>query len=365
MNKLNMISAILKFINGRNKSREDLEDIINYTTDPAKTEGGNLVRTLGCSRSDPLRDIENNKMAWHKEGKQYEHFVLAFPPNGNQHSAEEILRITSEIVDTVYPEYMAVISVHTDSLILHAHVVLDALNAVTGKKFSQGTGDLNRVKQKTNSMLQAAGFEIIRMSANDFVDHTDYSHVKGFDFLELDESAFITEQDMKSIDYDDKMINDRYYDDIWDGCMWPASYHSYSEGGYNMSTTMQESFNAPTPQQVEETELALTETTVPTVTSSPCYPNTSVVTGPTFRIKGNAHSDFTGLSELAAQTTAFAQEHQLKAANLALAMQTKAQESGHPTNVAVIAGPIFDIDLCGGDNSPQLYYGDDGEPYYE
>ena len=132
-----------------------------------------------------------------------------------------------------------------------------------------------------------------------------------------------------------------------------------------MSTTMQESFNAPTPQQVEETELALTETTVPTVTSSPCYPNTSVVTGPTFRIKGNAHSDFTGLSELAAQTTAFAQEHQLKAANLALAMQTKAQESGHPTNVAVIAGPIFDIDLCGGDNSPQLYYGDDGKPYYE
>ena len=240
MGNLNMISAILKFINGRNKSREDLEDIINYTTDPAKTEGGNLVRTLGCSCSDPLRDIENNKMAWHKEGKQYEHFVLAFPPNGNQHSAEEILRVTSEIVETVYPEYMAVISVHTDSLILHAHVVLDALNAVTGKKFSQGPGDLNRVKQKTNSMLQAAGFEIIRMSANDFVDHTDYSHVKGFDFLELDESAFITEQDMKSIDYDDKMINDRYYDDIGDGCMWPASYHSYSEGGFNMSTTMQE-----------------------------------------------------------------------------------------------------------------------------
>ena len=87
-----------------------------------------------------------------------------------------------------------------------------------------------------------------------------------------------------------------------------------------MSTTMQESFNEPTPQQVEETGLTLTETTVPTVTSSPCYPNTSVVTGPTFRIKGNAHSDFTGLSELVAQTTAFAQEHQLKAANLALAM---------------------------------------------
>ena len=204
MSKLNMMAAILKFINGRNNNREDLSDIINYTTDPAKTEGGKLVSTLGCSRSDPVRDIENNKLAWHKEGKQYEHFVLACPPNGNQHTAEEILRITSEIVDTVYPDFMAVISVHTDSLILHSHVVLDSLNAVTGKKFSQGPGDLNRVKQKTNSILKAHGFEIIQASANDFVDHTDYSHVKGFGFLELDEGAFfeggelITEISQKS-----------------------------------------------------------------------------------------------------------------------------------------------------------------------
>ena len=35
------------------------------------------------------------------------------------------------------------------------------------------------------------------MSANDFVDHTDYSHVTGFDFLELDEKEFITETDMQ------------------------------------------------------------------------------------------------------------------------------------------------------------------------
>ena len=63
------------------------------------------------------------------------------------------------------------------------------------------------------------------------------------------------------------------------------------------------------------------------------------------------------------QTAAFAQEHQLKAANLALAMQSKAQEMNLLTNVSIIAGPIFDIDLCGGDNSPQLYYRDDSEAY--
>lgn len=359
MRKFDFTSSILRFVNGRNNTSSFLRDQVEYITDQVKTDGGTLVTTQGCSKKDTLADMLTNKMLHQKtHGSQGVHFVLSCPTNGDAKSPADLLKVTQEIVRTVYPDYLAVIAVHTDSKVIHSHVVLDAVNAATGKKFSQGPADLNRVKQKANNILKAHGFEIIRMSTNDFVDHTDHSSEEGFDFLELDESAFITEQDMKSIDLDDEIINDRYYDNIWDGSMWPASNHSYSEGGYNMSTTMQESFSEPTPQQVEEIGLTLTEPTVPTVTSSPCYPNTSLVTGPTFRIKGNAHSDFTGLSELVAQTTAFAQEHQLKAANLALAMQTKAQESGHPTNVAVIAGPIFDIDLCGGDNSPQLYYGD-------
>ena len=369
MDKLNMISAILKFINGRNKSREDLEDIINYTTDPAKTEGGNLVRTLGCSRSDPLRDIENNKMAWHKEGKQYEHFVLAFPPNGNQHSAEEILRITSEIVDTVYPEYMAVISVHTDSLILHAHVVLDALNAVTGKKFSQGSGDLNRVKQKVNGILKANGFEIIRMSSNDFVDHTDYSQAKGFDFLELDETELISERDVQSVCVSAEIIGTDGCLNNWSVCSLDTPIPYYSSGGFiAMNTTKHE---VPAAQQPENptqntTAITLTEQAVPTAAAPSYFPTTTVVTGPTFRIMGTPKSDLSGLGELVTQSTAFAQEHQRDAANLALAMQVKAQEIGHPTNVSVIAGPVFDIDLTPHLSTRYCVLGDDGvEPYEE
>lgn len=77
-------------------------------------------------------------------------------------------------------------------------------------------------------------------------------------------------------------------------------------------------------------------------------PNTTVVTGPTFRIRGNENSNFAGLGELVEQTTAYAQEHQRESTNLALAMQQYGQQTGYPSNVAVIAGPIFDIDLTGG-----------------
>ena len=108
------------------------------------------------------------------------------------------------------------------------------------------------------------------------------------------------------------------------------------------------SSNDSMPQQTQEFS-----TPVPTVESVPTtvettvnsYPNTNVVTGPTFRIKGTPESNFAGFNELVEQTTAYAQEHQREAANLALAMQQYGQQNGYPSNVSVYAGPIFDIDL--------------------
>lgn len=45
-------------------------------------------------------------------------------------------------------------------------------------------------------------------------------------------------------------------------------------------------------------------------------------------------------------------------ANLALAMQQYGQQSGYPSNISVIAGPIFDIDLTGSMISPPQNYDD-------
>ena len=119
----------------------------------------------------------------------------------------------------------------------------------------------------------------------------------------------------------------------------------------------------PETQQPQETLApVLIEQAVPTATVPSRYPTTTVVTGPTIRIKGTPQSDFSGLGELMTQTTAFAQEHQREAANLALAMQVKAQECRHPTNVTVVAGPIFDIDLCNRfEHEDDVVYGDYGD----
>lgn len=344
MNKLNAMAAILKFINGQNDSRQYLQGAYEYITDPAKTDDGKLIATHGCSKEQPIKDILANKRLHNKTGgKQGEHFVLAFPPSGSDRSPAEILNVVSNIVATVYSENMAIIAVHTDSRFIHSHVVLDSVNAVTGRKFSQSPSDLNRVKQKTNNILKKHGFEIITASANEFVDHTDYSNVEGFEFLELDESDLIAEANVGEIrSYIDNTFNS------FNNWGYSDCYSTNYFGGNTMYTNnthvpcvpQTQEFPAPTP----------TVETVPTMTEMPknSLPNTTVVTGPTFRIRGNENSNFAGFNELVEQTTAYAQEHQRESTNLALAMQQYGQQTGYPSNVAVIAGPIFDIDLTGG-----------------
>ena len=172
MSESNTFAAILKFINGRNDSKEYLQGLCEYITDPAKTDNGNLVATQGCSKNHPLEDMLRNKLLHNKtHGKQGEHFVFALAPCGENKSPLEVLSVVKEIVATVYPENIAIIAGHTDSKHLHFHVALDAVNAVTGRKFSQGPADLNRVKQKANNILKKHGFEKIRQLITDEITH--------------------------------------------------------------------------------------------------------------------------------------------------------------------------------------------------
>ena len=372
MSKPNTFAAVLKFINGRNNNKEYLQGVYDYITDSAKTDNGNLVATHGCSKNHPLEDMLRNKLLHNKtHGKQGEHFVLALAPCGESKSPLEVLRVVKEIVSTIYPENMAIIAGHIDSVYLHFHVVLDAVNAVTGRKFSQSPSDLNRIKQKANNILKKNGFELITASANEFVDHTDHSKEEGFNFLELDESTFITEATVEEISSftDSVSLTNTILFSGWD---YPSCDNKKYYGGNSMNnvnytpympvttpTVANVSSNDSMPQQTQEfsTPVSTVEsvpTTVETTVNS--YPNTNVVTGPTFRIKGTPESNFAGFNELVEQTTAYAQEHQREAANLALAMQQYGQQNGYPSNVSVYAGPIFDIDLTGGMYPPMPSY---------
>ncbi len=367
MSKNDTISAVLKFINGRNDSKEYLQGLFNYITDPVKTDNGNLVLTHGCSKKHPLEDILANKKLWHKtHGKQGEHFVLALATCGENKSPLEVLSVVKEIVATVYPENIAIIAGHTDSKHLHFHVALDAVNAVTGRKFSQGPADLNRVKQKANNILKKHGFEIITASANDFVDHTDYSNEVGFDFLELDESQFITESRLEKISaFTDSVSIEGTIESIsswdYDDCDTPNYFGGYIMNNYFAPPVPQtQAMHATTPT-VEAVPATTYEAVPAACGNTNNYPNTNVVTGPIFRIKGNQNSNFEGLTSLVKEAVSDAYEHLHDNSRLALRMQQYGQQTGHPSNVSVIGSPIFEIDTT----APAGSEYDDDDDYIE
>ncbi len=337
---------LLRFINGRNNNRKFLSDMFGYIIDQSKTENGKYIASNGCSHTHILEDMLANKKLHNKTaGKQGEHFVISFYPDRPEVSNAEILNISAEIAETVYPEYLSVTTLYLDTKVRHTHTLLDSVNAVTGKKFSQSPSALNRVRQKINGILQKHGFEIITASANDFVDCTDYPDVEGFDFLELDESELITESDIDEIsNYTDSVsINNTFNSWNHSDCCSENYF-----GDYNTMNNYK-NYTPCVPQTQELPAPTTTIETVPTTVETPknSYPNTNVVTGPTFRIKGTPSANLAGLDELIAQTTSYAHEHQREASNLALAMQQYGQKNGYPCNVSVIAGPIFDIDLTG------------------
>lgn len=337
---------LLRFINGRNNNRKFLSDMFNYVTDKSKTDNDQYIAANGCSYTHILEDMLANKKLHNKtDGKQGEHFVISFYPDRPEVSNAEILNIAAEIAETVYPEYLSVTTLHLDTKVRHTHTLLDSVNAVTGKKFSQSPSALNRVRQQVNGILQKHGFEIITASANDFVDSTDYSDVEGFNFLELDESELITKSDIDEIsNYTDSIsIINTFNSWGHSGCCSENYF-----GGYNTMNNYK-NYTPCVPQTQELLAPTTTIEAVPTTVETPknSYPNTTLVTGATFRIKGTPSANLAGLDELIAQTTSYAHEHQRESANLALAMQQYGQQSGYLSNVSVIAGPIFDIDLTG------------------
>ena len=200
------------------------------------------------------------------------------------------------------------------------------------------------------------GFEIITASANDFIDHTDYTRIQGFDFLELNESELITASDLAQISAETAAISLDDDDMNYQPGYYPAPANSNYGGFQTMNRYFDDAYfaNVFEDEQTQGCESGPeAPVIVPTQTPTACMsgfpenglPNTAMVTGPTFHLSGSAASVFSELNNLVEETYAYAQEHQREAANLALAMQQHAQQHGYSSNIAVISGPIFDINL--------------------
>ena len=145
------------------KARIDihLEHAINYILQPKKLGKDNLVGGINCLPDMAYEQMKSTKEMFGKTGgRQGYHFVVSLKPGeGTPETMYDIaMRFANEAFNG---EYEGVVAVHTDRDHIHAHIIINSINMVTGYKFQYKNGDWKSYFQPiTNRLCEEYGLYI-------------------------------------------------------------------------------------------------------------------------------------------------------------------------------------------------------------
>lgn len=138
-----------------------LEHSINYILQSKKLGEANLVGGINCLPEMAYQQMKATKQMFGKTGgRQGYHFVISLKPG--EGTPEIVYDIAMRFAEEAFRgEYEAVVAVHTDKNHLHAHIVINSVNMVTGYKFQYKNGDWKAFFQPiTNKLCEEYGLHI-------------------------------------------------------------------------------------------------------------------------------------------------------------------------------------------------------------
>ena len=146
---------------GKGKIDIHLEHAINYILQPKKLGNSNLTGGINCLPDSAYEQMKATKQMFGKAGgRQGYHFVISLKPGeGTPEIMYDIaMRFTEEAFGG---EYETVVAVHTDRNHLHAHIIINSVNMVTGYKFQYHEGDWKyKFQPITNKLCEEYGLHI-------------------------------------------------------------------------------------------------------------------------------------------------------------------------------------------------------------
>ena len=145
------------------KARIDihLEHSINYILQPKKLGEANLAGGINCLPEMAYRQMKATKQMFGKTGgRQGYHFVISLKPG--EGTPEIMYDIAMRFAEEAFAgEYEAVVAGHTDREHLHAHIIINSVNMVTGYKFQCRDGDWKyKFQPITNKLCEEYGLHI-------------------------------------------------------------------------------------------------------------------------------------------------------------------------------------------------------------
>ena len=141
--------------------RGGLAQAIAYVVNGDKTEEQVLTAAQGCSLGSACAEMQDAKIRWNKtDGVQLYHIIQSFRPG--EITPGLALEIAQEFVREHLPGYQAVIGIHTDRDHIHAHIVFNSVNQLTGEKYhSNARSYYQHIRGISDRLCREHGLSVI------------------------------------------------------------------------------------------------------------------------------------------------------------------------------------------------------------
>lgn len=139
-----------------------LQNSLAYIQNPDKTEQCVLVGSINCLPETAFEQMMDTKVTFEKTNKrQGYHIVISFVPG--EATEEQAFDIVERFAkEYLRDEYEAVYAVHNDKNHIHAHLIFNSVNFVTGAKYEYRKGEWKRRMQPiTNKLCKEYNLDIM------------------------------------------------------------------------------------------------------------------------------------------------------------------------------------------------------------
>lgn len=150
--------SLVRTINDRNRTAGALENVINYCSRNGKLQS-DMINGVGIQNKAVYLQMKVLKKLWHQEdGKQYQHIVVSC--DSALDDKDTACKIGVEIAQ-FFDEYQTIVYTHTDTNNLHSHLIINTVNAKTGKKLALSRTDFHSFIQHSNEVFMKNGLPAI------------------------------------------------------------------------------------------------------------------------------------------------------------------------------------------------------------
>lgn len=138
-----------------------LDLAINYAVNPDKTDEEILTAYLNCDKGHACQQMLATKAAKCScDGVQYYHIIQSFKPG--EITPELALEIAQTFATEHLADYEVVIGVHMDKEHIHAHMIFNSVNQVTGRKYhSNAKSYYQQIRVISDRLCREHGLSVI------------------------------------------------------------------------------------------------------------------------------------------------------------------------------------------------------------